>query len=219
MNVLVVGGGKVVYFLSRTFLSKGYEVTVVNREREECTELARRLSATVVHGEGSDPRILEEAGAHTADAVLAVTPNDQDNLAICQLADVRFRVPHTVAIVNDPDNEEVFRQLKITAAVSTTRILSSLIEQRVGSDEITNLIPVGEGRVNVTEVVLGAKSPVAGRALRDIALPENSLVASVLREGQPVVPRGSTVLQISDRLIVMTLPENHGRVLRTLTGE
>ena len=217
MNILIVGGGKAVYFLCRTFLSKGYRVTIVNRDREECTRLARRLKAVVVHGDGSDPEILEEAGAGSADAVLAVTPNDQDNLVICQLADKRYEVHRTLALVNDPENEQVFRELGI-AAVSTTRILTSLVEQRAGFDEIINLIPIDEGKVNLTEVVLTETSTVINRPLRDVALPANSLVAYILREEQPIVPRGPTVLRVNDRLIVISLPENYGQVLRILTG-
>lgn len=219
MKVLVVGGGKLGYFLSRTFLSKGYDVTVIDRDQDECTWLARHLKATVVHGDGSDPRILEEAGAHSADALLAVTPNDEDNLVVCQLADIRFGVPRTLALVTDPDNEEVFRQLGITGVVSTTRLLSTLIEQKAGFEEITNLIPVSEGKVNITEVVLKETSPVAGQPLREIALPGDSLIAAVLRDGQPIVPRGATVLRVGDRLVVITLPENHGQVLEMLTGD
>jgi trk system potassium uptake protein TrkA len=219
MKILIVGGGKLVYFLARSFLSKGYTATIVNRNRSECIWLARSLKATVVYGDGSDYRILQEAEAGSADAILAVTPNDQDNLVICQLASQRFDVPRTLALVNDPDNEEVFRKLNITAAFSTTRILSSLIEQRAGFEEITNLIPVGEGKVNVTELVLTENSPVIGERLSDIVLPENSLIAVILRKSKPIVPRGATVLQIKDRLIIMSLPENMGQVLKTLTGE
>jgi len=219
MNILIVGGGKLAYFLSRTFISKGYAVTIINRDRAECTWLARSLKATVVYGDGSDLQILEEAGAGTTDTILAVTPNDQDNLVICQLGRLRFKVLRTLALVNDPDNEEVFRKLDITTAFSTTRIISSLIEQRTVFEEITNLIPVGEGKVNITELVLKENSPIIGRPLRDIILPENSLIAVVLRESKPIVPRGATELQTGDRLIVMTLPENYGQVLKTLTGE
>lgn len=219
MNILIVGGGKVVYFLCRSFFSKGYQVTLINRDPEECIRLARCLKATVVYGDGSDPQILEEAGADTANAVLAVTPNDQDNLVICQMADLRFRVPRTLALVNDPDNEEVFAELGIPATFSMTHILSSLIEQRASFEEITNLIPVLEGKVSITEVVLKQTSPVVGQALLDIALPENSLVACLLRGDQAIVPRGTTTLQTGDRLIIMTLPENHSQVLKTLTGD
>jgi trk system potassium uptake protein TrkA len=218
MNVIIVGGGKIIYFLSRTFISKGYSISIINRDREQCSLLARRLKATIVHGDGSDPQILEEAGAFDADAVLAVTPNDQDNLVICQLSDKRFRVRRTLALVNDPDNEEVFRKIGISA-FSTTRIITNLIEQKAGFEEITNLIPVGEGKVNVTEVVLRENARISGKLLRQIDLPESCLIASILRGGQPIIPRGGTALEAGDRLIVITLPENHATVLRMLVGD
>jgi len=218
MKVLIIGGGKPVYFLCRTFLAKGHEVTLINRNHDECVQLTRRLKATVIHGDGSEPVILEEAGAHGADVVLAVTPNDQDNLAVCQLAGTEYGVPRTVALVNDPDNEEVFGKLGITA-FSTTRTIASMIEQRTALGEITNLIPVGEGKVNITEVKLLPSSPVVNKTLRELSLPTDSLIAVVLRNGDAVVPRGDTRLQADDRVVLITLPNNHGAVLRAITGE
>lgn len=218
MNIVVIGGGKLIYFLSRSFVDKGHQVTIINRDREECTWLARHLQATVVYGDGSDPQILEEAGTTAADVVLAVTPNDEDNLVICQLAGLRFDVPQTLALVNDPDHEQTFRHLGVTA-VSTTRILSNLIEQRVAFEEITELVPIGEGQVNVTEVELAEDSPVVGRTLHQIDLPDNALIACILREDGPLVPRGATQLQAHDRLILITLPSNHREVMLRVLGE
>ncbi|MFW6106758.1 MAG: potassium channel family protein [bacterium] len=218
MKVLIVGGGKTLYFLCRTFLAKGHRITVINRDREECVELSRRLNIAVVHGDGSDPTILEEAGAHAADAILAVTPHDQDNLAICQLSQFQFDMPRAVALANDPDNEHIFEKLGITA-FSTTRIITSLIEQRTVLDDVINLIPVGEGKVNITEIVLADSSPAAGEPLRDLPLPKGSLVAVVLRGEDAVVPGGETELKARDRVILITLPGNHGPALRALTGE
>lgn len=218
MKIMVIGGGKLIYFLSRSFTEKGHQVTVINRDREECTWLARHLQATVVYGDGSDPQVLEEAGAAASDVVLAVTPNDEDNLVICQLAQLRFAVPQTLALVNDPDHEQTFRHLGVTA-VSTTRILSNLIEQRVAFEEITELMPIGEGQVNVTEVELGEDAPVVGKALHQVDLPENSLIACVLREGTALVPRGATQLRARDRLILITLPSNHSQVMQRVLGE
>lgn len=218
MKVLIVGGGKTLYFLCRNFTAKGYEVVIINRNPEECVQLARQLTATVVRGDGSDPRILKEAGAMGADAVLAITPNDQDNLVICQLASLQFGVPRAVALANDPDNAEVFDKLGVSA-FSTTNIIGSLIEQRASLEQITNLLPVGEGRVNVTEIVLDGDSPVIGKFLKDIDLPENALVAVVIRDNHPIVPRGGNDLLAGDRVVLITLPENHGPVLKTFTGE
>jgi len=218
MKVLIVGTGKTLYFLCRNFTAKGYEVVVINRNREECVRLARQLSATVVCGDGSDAGILQEAGAMGADAVLAITPNDQDNLVICQLASLKFGVPRALALINDPDNAEVFDKLGVTA-FSTTHIIGSLIEQRASLEQITNMLSIGEGLVNVTEIILDADSPVAGKLLKDIDLPENALVAVVIRDNQPIVPRGANELLAGDRVVLITLPENHGPVLREFTGE
>jgi trk system potassium uptake protein TrkA len=218
MRVFIVGGGNTLYFLCRNFTAKGYEVVIVNKDREECVHLAQQLSATVVCGDGSDPKILREAGAMGADALLAITPKDEDNLVICQLASLLYGVPRTLALANDPDNAEVFENLGVSA-FSTTRIIGSLIEQRASLEQITNLLPVGEGRVNVTEIVLDSSSPVAGKHLKDIKLPENALVAVVIREGKPIIPRGASLLVQGDSVVLITLPENHGPVLRAFTGE
>jgi trk system potassium uptake protein TrkA len=218
MKVLIVGAGKTLYFLCRNFTAKGYEVVIVNRDRQECVRLARQLSALVVCGDGSDTTILKQAGAMDADVVLAITPNDQDNLVICQLASIRFGVPRAIALANDPDNTEIFEKLGVSA-FSTTHIVGSLIEQRAQLEQIINLMPVGEGRVNVTEIVLDADSPVAGKRMKDIVLPENALVAVVIRDHQPIVPRGANDLQAGDRVVLITLPENHGAVLKAFTGD
>jgi trk system potassium uptake protein TrkA len=218
MNLIIVGGQKLAYFLSRIFTSKGYKVTIINEDKEEAKKLARMLKVTVVHGDGSDPQILEEAGANSTDALLALTPHDQDNLLICQLGIRHFHIPRTLALVNDPDNEEVFLQLGISSVFSTTRILASLIEQKASFESITNLIPIEEGKINATEIILENDSPVIEKSLRDVKLPEDSLIASIIRKGQPIVPRGSTVLKSGDRLIAISSPENLSRVLKILTG-
>lgn len=218
MIVLVIGGGKLAYFLSRAFIERGARVTIVNRTLEECESLAKKLTATVVHGDGSDPQILEEAGAASANALFAITPNDEDNLVICQLADMHFRVKRRVALVNDPDNEDIFLKLGVEA-ISTTRILSTLIEEKAGFESITNVLPFGEGKIIITEMIISKESHIIGKALRDLSLPENSLIAGIMHGQAPVVPRGNTVLHSGDKIIIMTLPENHGQVLKILTGE
>lgn len=218
MKVLIVGSGDILYFLSRNFTAKGHDVVIVDRNAEECVKLARQLNVTVICGDGSDANILTDAGAMGADVVLAVTPQDQDNLVICQISALRCGVPRTVALANDPDNVEVFERLGVFA-FSTTQIISSLIEQRVSLEQITNLFPVGEGRVNVTEVLLDETSPVVGLSLQEANLPENALVAVILRNNLPMIPRGNSFLHTGDRVVLITLPENHGRVLRAFTGE
>jgi trk system potassium uptake protein TrkA len=218
MNILIVGGGKIIYFLAKAFFSKGYDVTIINRKKEECSWLARQLKATVVFGNAADPQVLKEAQVSSMDAVLAITPNDEDNLIICQLAKLNYGIQKTLALVNDPDNERIFQELGVTTAFSTTRMISNLIEQRTGLDEIIGLFSVAEGKVNVTEVALTKNAPVLGQSLLELNLPANCLIACILRENEAVIPRGGTTLCANDRLVLITVPENHGPVLKMLTG-
>jgi trk system potassium uptake protein TrkA len=217
VNVILIGGGNTVYFLARRFTARGFGVVLINRDPDECRRLSRALKATVVCGDGSDPEILEEAGARSADVVLAATPNDPDNLVACQLAAAQYGVPRVVALAHDPDNAAAFEKLGVTA-FATTDVIGSLIEQRAALEQITNLLPVGEGKVNVTEVALDASCPVAGRPLADLSLPEGALIGVIIRGGEPLIPRGTTRLETGDRVVLLTLPETHGRVLRALTG-
>ncbi|HSJ52110.1 MAG TPA: TrkA family potassium uptake protein [Anaerolineae bacterium] len=222
MRILLVGGGvsiEMVYFLARDFSARGDRVTIVNPHPAEAQMLSRRVKATVILGDGSDPRTLEEAGARRADVVISLLPADPDNLATCQIAARLFGVPRTIALVNDPDNEPIFRQLGITEIFSTTRVLGSLIEGKTLYDEITHLFPADEGRRYVTEVVLDRESPGSGKNLIEIDLPRESLVACVIRDGEIIVPSGDRELRAGDRLIVITLPEHHRAALRALAGE
>lgn len=218
MHIIIVAEKTLAYFLARTFQAKDHKVTIINRNREDCAWLARRSSATVVFGDGSNPKVLRDAGAETADAVLAAATRDEDNLVICQMADLKFHVPRVISVVNDPDNEQVFRQLGVSDVFPITLLLSSLIEQRVNSVGISSLIPVAEGKITVSEVRLNENSPAAGKNMSEIKMPENSLVACIVRENEAIVPRGTTVISPSDRLIVMSVPENHQAAMEALTG-
>ena len=219
MKILLAGGGKLVYFLARTFQAKGYAAVIVNPDMEECRWLAKRLKSLIVHGDASDPRILEEARAEEMDVILAATPRDEVNLAICQIGESLFGVRRTMALVQDPEQEAVFLKLGVSGAFSITQILSGLIERRVETEGVVNLVPLGEGQVNLTEVALSRTAPVAGKALKDVSMPPDSLITCIIRQGHTIIPRGDTVIEGGDRLVTLTAPENHAKVLRLLTGE
>jgi trk system potassium uptake protein TrkA len=220
VDVLIVGGDKLTYFLSRSLLARGYRVGLVVREAAEAEWLARRLKALVIRGDGTRPRTLEEAEIGRMDLVLATTACDEDNFVVCLLAKRRFGVPLAFALINDPDNEQTFRELGVSPILSPVRLLATLIGQRIASESVVNLFPFGEsGQVTLTEILLPESSPVCSRPLREVALPEQSLIAAILRGGEAVIPRGQTKLLPGDRLIVAALPQAYPAVLKALVGE
>lgn len=219
MNVIVVGSGTIVYYLARQFSGKKIRALIITPESAEAKNLSQRIGAPVLAGDATDPQVLENAGALTADVVLALTPFDEDNLAICQIASRLYHVPRTIALVNDPENEETFHSLGVSVAISATRILSILLEEQAGFEEIGRMIAVAEGNVAVSEVVLRADSPADGIMLRDMELPEESLIGGVIRAGRVLIPKGGTRLQGGDRLIVIATDESLDQTMRLLTGE
>jgi trk system potassium uptake protein len=218
MRVIIIGGGNTAYFVSKQFASKGYYVTIIDADREDAQKLSRKLKATVLVGSGCTPGILEEAGARQTEIVIALLDHDQDNLIACQIANRVFGVPRTIALINDPENEVIFKQLGVSVAISAARILAQMIEEEAGFEDIVNLMPLAHGRIVVSEVTLTSHSPAIGQSLIELAMPASSLVAAIIRGEEVIVPRGPSRLALYDRLIVVTQPENHSDVLQMLTG-
>jgi trk system potassium uptake protein TrkA len=217
-RIIIVGGERTAYHLARQFIENHHHVTIINRSRDDSRELFRETDATVVWGDGSSPDVLAEAGARRADVIIALTPHDQDNLIACQVAKRMYGVPRTVAIVNDPDNEEIFTELDVDIAFSAAKIVASLVEQQATFDDIVKLMPIAEGGITITEVRLEEKSPAVRRTVQELNLSGSTLIAGLIREGQAQVPSGATRIEVGDRLIVITQPETYEEDMRKITG-
>jgi trk system potassium uptake protein TrkA len=219
MRIVMIGGNKTVYFLARQFVQRGDHVTIINRDKMRARELAEHTRATVVLGEGTSVRRLEEAGARRADVLLALTSHDHDNLIGCQLAQQLYGVPRTMALVNDPENEEIFRSLGITVVFSATRIIAQMIDQLAHHDDIMTLLPIAQGRLSVADVRLHENSPAIGKNLIELELTDGSLIAAIIRGEEMIVPRGTTRLLVEDHLILISQPEHQDQDIHTLCGE
>src|SRR5438309_5661687 len=137
MYVIVIGGGKVGYYLSKHLLERQYEVTLIEKDprRAEALTGAGQLGEIVMVGDGDEMAFLATTGMERADVVVAVTGDDEDNLVTCQLAKRKFNVPKTVARVNNPANVRIFKTLGVDVALSATEVLLDLIESELASKE------------------------------------------------------------------------------------
>jgi len=215
MYVIVVGGGKVGYYLAKTLLNEGHEVLLIEKDRRRAEDLTEELGEVVLAGDGCEVRVLSEAGMGRAGAVVAVTGDDEDNLVTCQMARRHFDVPRTIARVNDPRNEEVFRLLGIDATVASTKIIYSLIEQEVDTGQVVPLTALQRGNIEIVEANLTEQSPVLGRAIKDVHLPADSVIAVIIRGEQIVLPSGTTRFEAGDSVVALTRPQDE-RALREL---
>ena len=212
MRIIIAGNGITLYFLAKRFISRGWQVSIVSDSWEDCDYCTRNLKALVIHGHYSDPELILQARPYEADIFIGMTGQDQDNLVLCQMAQVFHQIPRILAVVNDPDNEDVFRKIGIKA-ISNSRFLIESIESMSAIDEIRQQFSVVEGRVVLTELVIAAVSAVNGKALQEIILPGGVLVASILRGDEVIIPQGKTRLQSGDRILLISQPENQAVAL------
>lgn len=219
MYIIIIGAGKVGYFLAKRLVNNKHTVSIIDKNKSICEETAKDIEALVINGDGCDPRILEEAGILRADVVAAVTGDDEDNLIVCQLAKERFNVRRTVGRVNNPDNEHTFSELGVDIPVDSTKIIAKIIEEEVSFSDFVNLMSFKRGKLAIVRVDLPEDSPVINKEIKDIALPKDSVLVSILRGEEVIVPKGDTVLQPGDDVVALTLIGNEPQLLNLLVGK
>jgi trk system potassium uptake protein TrkA len=204
MYAIIGGGGKVGFYLGRELISQGHEVVIIEQLSDRAEFISNELGNVVVRGNADEAKTLAEAGAERADVVIAVTGDDEDNLVICQVAKKRFGSKRTVARINEPRNESLFRLLGIDATINATEVLLSVLEQQIPQANLVPLVRLQNTDVDVIEVTLSSNSLVVGRALRDLNLPPESTIPVIVRGNQAIFPTGSTILEPGDHVVALT---------------
>jgi trk system potassium uptake protein TrkA len=219
MFVIVVGGGKVGYYLTKELIASGHEVALMEKDRRRADTIKDEIGSIVIAQDGCEGKYLHEAGANRADIVAAVTGDDEDNLVICQMAKHHFDVPRTIARVNNPKNERLFRHLGVDEIISPTRMILGSIEQDIPVHELLHLAALGVGELEIIEAHLQPGSPAIGQVALDIPVPQGCSVFGVIRNGTPTPLRMDTVLAEGDKVIAIGRPDCEEELRGILIGE
>lgn len=203
MYIIIVGGGKVGYYLTKTLLSEGHEVLLIEKSPEKTELFIEQFGAVVVAGDGAEAAVLATAGAARADVVIAVTGEDEDNLVICQVAKTKFNVGRTIARVNNPKNEYLFRMLGVDITVSQTDYILTLIEQAIPDQPFIHLVNLIHEDMAIVDAKVVPGSKIANRKIGDLPVPENCIIAAVVRQGELIIPSPSTTVLEGDDLIAI----------------
>jgi trk/ktr system potassium uptake protein len=216
--VIVVGGGKVGYYLTKELLAAGHELVLMEKDPRRARQIADEVGSIVLNRDGCEGRYLAQAGANRASIVAAVTGDDEDNLVVCQMAKHHFDVPRTIARVNNPANEELFRHLGVDEVISPTRMVLGAIEQDIPVHELLHLAQLSGGELEVIEAQIGEDSPAVGRRPRDVALPDGCSLFVIIRDeiAQPIRPE--TVFQAGDKVLAITRTDCEVELHRELIG-
>ena len=203
MKAIIVGGGKVGFYLAKTLAEHGHVATVIERRAERCQYIADQLDIPVICADGSTLDALTMARAEEAEALAGVTGRDEDNLIVCQLAKRHFGVARTIARINNPKNVDIMKKLGVDIPVSSTGTLASIIEREIDTSAIKQLLTINRGEGSITEITLPPNFKHNGKTLTQIALPQQSVIVAIYRDGAMLIPRGATVLMAGDRILVV----------------
>lgn len=218
MNIIIAGGRNKADFLIGSLLEKKHEITVINDDHEYCQYLCEKYSIPIVIGNPCKQFVLEEAEIADADILIALRPDDPDNLAICQMAKKLFRVKKVVAIVSNPKNVSIFKKLGVNTAISATYTISKIIEQASTIENLVSSLSLEHENIVMSELLLTKNSSIVNKRLKDIVMPDNVIVCCILRNVKMIVPNGDTSLLENDKLVILSQIDKQDQVVSMISG-
>jgi trk system potassium uptake protein TrkA len=217
-HIVLVGGFHKARSLAGSLIKQGYAVTAINDDSARCEELAEIRQLNVFNGDGTKPYVLEDASIYGSDIAIALTGRDDDNLVICELCKKKFGVKKTVALISDPFKTEFFYRMGIDSVVCEITSVTSIIEQQAFFDEIATLVPIGDGRIKISQIPIPNSAPAVNRRVMDVSLPQNVLIGCIIRGGTGMIPRGDSVIRAGDVLVLISSDEHETAAVHALAG-
>jgi trk system potassium uptake protein TrkA len=219
MYIIIVGGGRLGYYLLKALLKEGHEVLVLEKDARICKAITDELGSVCYRGDGCEAATLAEVGTGRADMFVAVTGDDEDNLVSCQVAKHKHNVPRTIARLRNPQNAAIFKKLGVDVTISSTDLILEAIEREVPTHPLTHLLTIDEKGLVVVDVKISPESTTVGKTVKELSLPEKSNLALIIpNQGTARTPSPGTVLQAGDQIIAVTTQESEEALRNALSG-
>ena len=218
MRVAIAGAGGVGRSIARELVGNGHKVMLIDRDPVK-VDATKIPDAEWVLADACELASLEEARMQDCDVVVSATGDDKVNLVVSLLAKTEFAVRRVVARINRPDNEWLFTEAwGVDVAVSTPRVLAALVEEAVSVGDLVRLMTFRQGQANLVEITLPEDAPVVGHPVRDIDLPRDSALVTILRGGRVIVPSPDEPLEGGDELLFVAVQDVEQELRLLLCG-
>jgi len=219
MYIIIVGAGRLGYYLTKALLNESHEVLLLEKSPVVVDTITDELGGICWRGDGCEVSILDDVGTGRADMFIAVTGDDEDNLVSCQVAKHKFNVPSTIARFRNPDNEVLFKKLGVDVAVSATSIILEVIEREIVTHPLTHVLTFQDKGMEVVDIRISGDSATVGKAIKELSLPKESKVALIIpKEDRPHIPSANTILKAGDQVIALTTHESEEELRAALRG-
>lgn len=217
MFVMIAGGGRTGAQLALLLLAEGHKVRLVEHRRELLARLHQELPTEVIYeGNPAYPTVLELAGIREANVMAACTSEDTVNLTLCFVSRKIFGVPRTIARINNPRNAWLFNEnFHVDVALNQANVFAHLIQEEMSMGDMMTLLKLRRGRYSLVEEKVPAGAKAIGVAIKNLGLPDQCVIAAIIRQGKVTLPRGDSAFQQGDEVLAITDPEG-ARQLATL---
>jgi len=220
MYIVIAGAGRLGLILGKKLKEDKHQVCFIDKNETLCNKLAGELKdILIIRGDATYPDILQEAKIEKADVCVSATSTDEDNTIVCYLAKELFGVKRTVARVNDPKHIPLYKYMEVDNPVDSTSIIARVVEEEASFTDVMSLLSIKKGRLSIVRVDIPQTSPVANKALKDISLLHNSVLVSILRGPDIIIPYGSTVILPGDEIIAAALIDIEKELIKALIGK
>ena len=218
-NVIIVGGGKIAYYLSKQLSTQGIKVKIIEKDKNRCQILAEKLPyVTIIHGDGSDDELLNEEGIENTDAVLALTGLDEENIVLSLSAKSLYH-KKTIAKVTRMNYTGLSDVLKVDSIVAPKKIVASQIIRYVRAkmnkdhdSAVKTLYKIVDGEVEAVEFKVTEHFNFLHKTLNEMRIKEHVLVAAIIRDNEVIVPKGNTTMELNDYVIIVS----RGEIMKSL---
>jgi trk system potassium uptake protein TrkA len=202
MYIIVIGCGRIGKALATHLINEGHEVVIIEQDEERAKTIAEAMDVIVIHGDASNTEIMKDSGVERADAAAVLSPDDNINLAICQMLK-KYNVPKIVARVNDPSKKDLYIGLEITAAISIVSAAVSQFKNALTKEIGRSMMSIAGGNAEVIEVK-ATNERLDGKKIKDVGLPNGATIGMIYRNGEVIICSKETILKKDDVLTVIT---------------
>lgn len=203
MHVIVVGAGRIGSHLAKILLEEGTEVSVVDKDGDVCHEMAVELECPVVRGDATKPRVLEEAGIHETDTLVALTGSDETNLVICLMAKQMGAKHVGVRLGALHYEEEVLKKLGIDLVIYPEAAAAGYISELITKPEVLDLAFIARGDAEIVEAEVKPNSRIVNKKISEVEHPQGTSIIALVEEGRIVIPDGDTVFKAGDKVLIL----------------
>ena len=218
MYVLIIGGGRTASHLASELHQEGYEVRLVENRSNALAKLHREVPTELVfEGDGTEPRVLEAVEVSRANVVAAIGSEDADNLVAATLARHQYGVQRVISRVNNPRNAWLFTpEFGVDVAVNQADVMANLIKEEMSLGDMMTMLKLRRGKFSLVEEKIYPGARAVGLAIKDMQLPPNCIISGIIRDGELMLPRGTTALQEGDEILAMVDPAARPELERLL---